>query len=358
MPFARWETFDACVIEQKDAGHDEESAKKICGAIQERAEKGELYKSADQQNYDVICKSDSELIIGGFASWELVDPENDLITAEAQAKYLQKLFKLPPEYRNIMVGHSNYKIGEPLLKYEKDGQEYFSHVNEKGLYLLAKIRNDNFKTTQKWREKILKGEMSMYSIAGLPLESEYIAGEVDHVDKDGTESGPVVRKVTDIEPWEITVCEKGVNPKAKFKVLAKEIRVRCDIAKCNSECCRHIALKLANSGPDFEKYARNHGIKVMPAENGASWVRLPVVCGELDQKTGLCKSYENRPELCKNYPFMESSPFIEKSVCPISAVLANVLAKSEPEKPKKDLSAEEILHKYGFSKAKTCRQPE
>jgi hypothetical protein len=198
-------------LEQTDAGHDEESAKKICGAIQERAEKGELYKSADQQNYDVICKSDSELVIGGFASWELVDPENDLITAEAQAKYLQKLFKLPVEYRNIMVGHGNYKIGEPLLKYVKDGQEYFSHVNEKGLYLISKIRNDTFKTTLKWREKILKGEMSMYSIAGLPLESEFV-----------TEGGTKIRKVHDIEPWEITVCEKGVNPKAEFKILAKE----------------------------------------------------------------------------------------------------------------------------------------
>ena len=211
MPFARWENFRECELEMIDTGHDEESAKKICGEIQARAEKGALYKSADQQNYDIICKSDSELVIGGFASWELVDPENDLVTTQAQTRYLQKLFKLPREYRNIMVGHSNYKIGEPILKYEKDGREYFSHVNEKGLYLVAKIRNDSFKTTQKWREKILKGEMNMYSIAGLPLESEIVE-----------EGGTKIRKIYDTEPWEITICEKGVNPKAKFKILAKQ----------------------------------------------------------------------------------------------------------------------------------------
>jgi len=211
IPFARWENFRECELEMIETGHDEESAKKICGAIQARAEKGELYKSADQQNYDIICKSDSELVIGGFASWELVDPENDLVTTRAQTRYLQKLFKLPREYRNIMVGHSNYKIGEPILKYAKDGQEWFSHVNEKGLYLVAKIRNDSFKTTQKWREKILKGEMNMYSIAGLPLESEIV-----------DEGGTKIRKIYDTEPWEITVCEKGVNPKTQFKVIAKQ----------------------------------------------------------------------------------------------------------------------------------------
>jgi len=195
-----------------NTGHDKESADKICGSIQDRAEKGELYKSCDQTDYDIISKSNQDLIIGGFASWELVDPENDLITTEAQVNYLQKLFKLPVEYRNIMVKHGNYKIGTPLLKYKAaDGTEHFSHVNEKGLYLLAKIRNDEFQTTQKWRNKILNGDMSMYSIAGQPLPPI----------KEEMQGSTSIRTIVDIEPWEITICEKGVNPKANFKVLAK-----------------------------------------------------------------------------------------------------------------------------------------
>jgi hypothetical protein len=39
MPFARWENFQECKLEQMETGHDEDSAEKICGAIQERAEK-------------------------------------------------------------------------------------------------------------------------------------------------------------------------------------------------------------------------------------------------------------------------------------------------------------------------------
>jgi len=111
------------------------------------------------------------------------------------------------------VKHGNYKIGTPILKYKApDGTEHFSHVNEKGLYLLAKLRNDDFQTTQKWRNKILNGEMSMYSIAGQPLPPI----------KEEMQGSTLIRTIVDIEPWEITICEKGVNPKANFKILAKE----------------------------------------------------------------------------------------------------------------------------------------
>jgi hypothetical protein len=323
MSFARWENKDACILEQKGVGHDQESAKKICEGIQVRAEKGELYKSADQQNYDVICKSDTELVIGGFASWELVDPENDLITAEAQAKYLQKLFKLPVEYRNIMVGHSNFKIGEPILKYTtKDGGEYFSHVNEKGLYLISKIRNDNFKTTQKWREKILKGEMSMYSIAGLPLETESIK-----------EGATTIRKVHDIEPWEITVCEKGVNPKAEFKVLAKEKgqKTRKTIEKYDvlgkmtwEEC-----IAQASADPDVDDpealcgWLRRYGPNAKSQEKPIQKPCSPEVkaCVEALLREG--KDEDSAWAICN----------------------AKSAAKPSPE-------AETILEKYGFNKAR------
>lgn len=43
-PFADYENFNACVSDQKSKGHDEESAKKICGSLQARTEKGEVNK--------------------------------------------------------------------------------------------------------------------------------------------------------------------------------------------------------------------------------------------------------------------------------------------------------------------------
>jgi len=38
MPFAGYETFDACVADQKKKGKSDESAKKICGALQAKVE--------------------------------------------------------------------------------------------------------------------------------------------------------------------------------------------------------------------------------------------------------------------------------------------------------------------------------
>src|SRR5262245_61773536 len=38
MPFAGYEDFDACVVDQRRKGHSEESARKICGALQAESE--------------------------------------------------------------------------------------------------------------------------------------------------------------------------------------------------------------------------------------------------------------------------------------------------------------------------------
>lgn len=169
-----------------------------------------LFK-AEPYRLDIINKGD-DFVIGGYSTWELRDPQNDVITTKAQVNFLQRLFKLPPDYQNITVKHGDFKIGAPLLKYvDKTGFEYFSHVNEKGTYLLTKVRNDNFKSTQLWRDKITKGELAMYSISGLPIEYDT-----------KLEKGESVRYIYDIEPWAVTLCEQGINPKAHVQVISKQ----------------------------------------------------------------------------------------------------------------------------------------
>lgn len=196
-----------------NTGHDEDSAKKICGTIQARAEKGVLYKE-NPSGFDIINKEDNDLVVGGWATWEMRDPENDVITTQAQVSFLKRWFQLPPEYRSITVKHGDFKIGTPILKYtNKQGETFYSHVNEKGTYLVSRIRDDTFKTTQKYREQIMKGELASYSISGLPLQSHYEMLNADTVD-----SGPMVRYVDDLEPWATTLCEKGMCPKADKSV--------------------------------------------------------------------------------------------------------------------------------------------
>ena len=214
MPFARWENFRECELEMIETGHDEESAKKICGAIQARAEKGELYKGI-YDGLDVLSKAkDEDLVVGGWASWEMRDADDDVVTTQAQVNFLKRLFQLPLEYRNITLNHGDFKIGIPLLKYvNKDGETFYSHVNEKGTYLITKIRNDNFKTTQMVRDDILKGELRSYSISGLPL---------DYIKKN--EDGLTLRYVTDVEPWATTLCYDAKCPKAvnSIRIISKE----------------------------------------------------------------------------------------------------------------------------------------
>jgi hypothetical protein len=214
IPFARWPDFAACKREMMDEGHDEDSAKRICGAIQARSEKGELYKAVNE-GLDIISKGD-ELVVGGYSSWELQDPQGDVITTKGQVGWLTRFLNLPPEYRGTTVKHGDFRIGTVLHKFTKpNGETVYTHVNEIGTYLITKIRNDNFLTTKLWREAILRGELGMYSISGLPLPDAVVYKE---------EHGERVRYIYDLEPWAPTLCEHGVNPKAQTEVIAKEMK--------------------------------------------------------------------------------------------------------------------------------------
>jgi len=47
MPFGKWQDFDACVLDYKGQGKDEESAKKICGALQAKLGKESFLWTGD-----------------------------------------------------------------------------------------------------------------------------------------------------------------------------------------------------------------------------------------------------------------------------------------------------------------------
>ena len=66
---------------------------------------------SNRANDFTILKSNQDLMIGGYASIEIVDKQNDLITLkaleEAVTKYMQN-----PKFRNVMTNHSNVQVGE------------------------------------------------------------------------------------------------------------------------------------------------------------------------------------------------------------------------------------------------------
>lgn len=208
-PFARWRSFGDCEAEQMQMGHSKESADKICGAIQARAEKGVLFKAMFA--LEILKAKGDDLIVGGYASWETEDAENDYVTTEAQVSFLTKFFAMPPEYRSISIDHTNFRIGTAIIQYPPENPEYFSHVHEKGMYLLAKIRNDNMKKTQHYRQLIKDGTYKMFSIGGEALRCDGPCERALRTEK--------LRKIFDIDPFEVGIVKEGMNPKAAFEVL-------------------------------------------------------------------------------------------------------------------------------------------
>jgi hypothetical protein len=324
--------------------------------------------------FDIITKSDGELVVGGYASWELRDPQNDVITTQAQVKFLQKLFAEPEPYRNTMVKHSNLQGGLAVLKYIKpDGTTVYSHVNEVGMYLISKIRNNNWRSVQNIRKQVLEGKLGMYSISGDPVDFE--------VKK---EHGELVRYIYDIDPWEVTLCERGVNPKAHVTVLSKAEKLckpcvdkwtnyylkkgkpaelaksmaekvvlrtldkpssgDCDTTVCKAVCCTFVTEWSKRSDADLKKYLHLHGVETKDAPGGM-WLKYPVMCKNFDPDTKLCLDWDNRPDICKGYPRRES-PFISKSVCSLLQKREGLFKMQRtPEKVKGDSKFEEIFER-------------
>jgi hypothetical protein len=214
--FARFPDFASCTLEQTKLGHNIEDANKICGEIQMRAEKGLLMK-AQPLALEVLSKADEDrIVVGGYASWDCVDDDGDIFTADAQSKALERFFAQAPEYQLVTINHGKGALGEikaaqPQLKYiNKAGEQYFSHVNEVGTYLLSEIRNDSLASTKYVREKARRGEYDGYSVNAIPLVKD--------------PSNP--HRVLDMEYTAITITEKGVfrprNPHTRnVEVLSK-----------------------------------------------------------------------------------------------------------------------------------------
>ena len=171
---------------------------------------GDLLVKSDTNGEFSILKSD-DLIIGGYASIEVVDKQNDLITLaaleEAVVKYMES-----KKFRNVMSNHSNVQVGEVIESYrDKNGLVHKTAVDDVGFYVVIKLRDDIEKAKEISRG-IRKGTLRSFSIGGQALskrkKSNDELGKYNEIDK--------------LELHEVTICEKGINPEAKFDILKEE----------------------------------------------------------------------------------------------------------------------------------------
>jgi HK97 family phage prohead protease len=168
-----------------------------------------LLKTDNSTNLQIL-KSDN-LVIGGYASIEIVDKQNDLITLDALNEAVKK-YMGQQKYRNVMSNHSNVQVGEVLKNYrDSQGKLWKTEVDDVGFFVVIKLRDDIEKAKEIQRG-IRKGTLRSFSIGGQALEKR----------KRVNKSLGEYNEISKLELHEVTICEKGINPEAKFDILKME----------------------------------------------------------------------------------------------------------------------------------------
>lgn len=162
-----------------------------------------------------ILKSQDDLMIGGYASIEIVDKQNDLITLKALQEAVEKYME-NPKFRNVMTNHSNVQVGEVIKSYrDKNGKIWKTEVDDVGFFVVIKLRDDIEKAKEIGRG-IRKGSLRSFSIGGQAIQK---------VKKSHPELGQY-NEISKLELHEVTICEKGINPEARFDILKQEKKVK------------------------------------------------------------------------------------------------------------------------------------
>ena len=172
----------------------------------------------------VILKSNNDCVIAGYASVDVVDKQNDKITLGAIREAADKFMK-QDRYRNVMITHSNVQVGEVVDQYtDSNGKVLKTGVDDTGFFVVIKLRNDIEKAKEVARD-IRKGNLRSFSIGGQAINktNRYDAdtGSYKEIDK--------------LELHEITICEEGINPEAKFNLIKEDNKMNTEIEKALNE---------------------------------------------------------------------------------------------------------------------------
>jgi len=152
-----------------------------------------------------------DLVVAGYASVEMVDKQGDLITKEALREAFKK-FMGSPGFRNVQLAHSNIQVGSVIPNYEdSSGRIWKSEVDDTGMFVVIQLRDDIEKAREVAAE-IRKGNLKSFSIGGQAFE---------RVNKSNSERGDY-REIRRMELHEVTICEKGINPEAQFRILKED----------------------------------------------------------------------------------------------------------------------------------------
>ena len=164
-----------------------------------------------------IVKADNDLVIAGYASVEMVDKQGDLITRGALKNAFGDFMKADG-FRNVQLAHSNIQVGSVIPSYtDSDGRVWKSGVDDAGMFVVIKLRDDIEKAREVAKE-IRKGALRGFSIGGQAFKR---MRKSDQQHGDYTE-------ISKLELHEVTICEKGINPEATFRILKEDTNMNDD----------------------------------------------------------------------------------------------------------------------------------
>jgi len=164
-------------------------------------------------NFNILKKADDgKRIIAGYASVVEVDQQNHIIPKATLEDGVKSLLK-DTNYSNLMLVHKNIQIGKILPSFN----DIATHVDDKGLFIVAEIRNDLEIANKVW-DAIIQGNINSFSISGEVL--------LDHKECDETKC---VRIIDKINIFEVSVCSCPVNKDSGFVVVSKGDTVCNDV---------------------------------------------------------------------------------------------------------------------------------
>jgi len=163
--------------------------------------------------FAILKGTGSDLVIAGYASVDVIDKQNDLITLQALQDASEKFMK--SDYKNVMITHSNVQVGEVIDSYtDTKGNLLKTGCDDTGFFVVIKMRSDIEKAKEVARE-IRRGKLRSFSIGGQAMHKHNV-----HDPDIGT-----YKEIDKLELHEITICEEGINPEAKFEIIKEDKKI-------------------------------------------------------------------------------------------------------------------------------------
>ena len=164
---------------------------------------------------------DENRVVVGYASVEMLDKQNEVITLEALKDAFPRFMKSGFNITGVM--HSNFPAGRVLEKWEDAGGEMWkSGIDEQGLFIVSKVRDDVKRANEVW-DLIKQDRLKAYSIGGQAIIKVPVCDE-----------RKCFWRIDKLDIHEISYVDNPANPASRLAVLKAESLLKSedfDLAK-------------------------------------------------------------------------------------------------------------------------------